>query len=222
MSLDTSVWFMSHSDLGPTVVEDGVSTPITWNELEPGRPALFDSTRHHSIHATKDALLLVLYSPCRKLQDATLAQQQDLGFPCEIMGGDLPWDLEAQQHTIKVTTPAGDAHIVPWLLPQMACHLTGWLCKKYRRPDISWELWDKPEAGQSDVLQRYTYHDVILPGSELCARHCVSTPATDPRARGGAYPKFKPEMLTWEGRTAEQMLQLSTAMLDEDHAQVPQ
>eukprot|EP00971_Amphidinium_carterae_P318392 6328373-Amphidinium_carterae.2 len=153
MALDNPVWFMSHSDLGPTVVEDGVATPVTWNELMPGCPALFDSTRSHAILACSQALLLVLYSPSRKLREDTLVQLKELHFPCDAQGGELPLDLEARDHTLRVTTPAGDTHIVPWPLPQMACHLTGWLCKHYRRPELAWELWDKPSARQADELQ---------------------------------------------------------------------
>eukprot|EP00971_Amphidinium_carterae_P122622 2427811-Amphidinium_carterae.1 len=103
-----------------------------------------------------------------------------------------------------------------------------------------------------DNLQYYTYHDILTPGSVVCVRAVPSVPANDPRgrggtpevlasrslhtaastleyvsgggvgSRGGARQRFTPEVLTWEGKSPTQMLMLQTALVDEDHATVPQ
>eukprot|EP00971_Amphidinium_carterae_P115217 2282090-Amphidinium_carterae.1 len=195
---------------------------MAWNQLIPGLPAVFDSTRQHAIAAHQQATILVLYSARRELKPETVAHLERLGFPSAAGRAAPPLDVDAQTHTIEVHMPDGLTHVIPWRQPQMVSNLWTWLCRKYKNMELAWTTWDKPAPGSNENLLYYAYHDVIVPGSVVCARPTASVPATDPRCRGGANPKVRPEMLTWEGKLPTQMLQLQTVMMDEDNAPMPQ
>eukprot|EP00971_Amphidinium_carterae_P346277 6487628-Amphidinium_carterae.2 len=64
VALDCAVWIQSHSQVG-TLGPDHITTPMAWNQLRPGHPFIFDSTRLHAIASCRQATLIVMYSPKR-------------------------------------------------------------------------------------------------------------------------------------------------------------